>query len=300
MNATHEIDMFIAYMRNVKNRSRNTIAAYSQDLREFCAVMDDKESLNEITQEDIEMRYIANLVDNGNSASSRARKLSSLRSFFNWAVTREIVVENPVEKVEMPKIPHKEPKIMEEDEVSDVMFYARNDDSRESCCEGFRNMAILSLMFNTGARRSEVTEIKLSDLNLSDGSLLIHGKGNKERVVYFNDTTRAILSEYVSSHRNGLKPSEHSEYLFVSKRSEKLSPCAINKIVNKYFEKANVKEKGYTAHSTRKAFATQAYNNTGDVFAVQNLLGHSSPSVTVRYVGVNEIKKRKAAMTVNF
>lgn len=300
MNANHEIDMFALYLKNVKNRSDKTIQAYCSDLREFCAVLNDKHSLNEITRLDIESVYIAYLVDSGNGASSRARKLSSLRSFFKWAVSNNIVVENPVENVEMPKIPHKEPKVMENDEVFEVMMNVRNDDSRESDCEGFRNLAILSLMFNTGIRRTEVIEIKLNDLNLHDGSILIHGKGNKERVVYFNDTTRAILSEYVASHRKNLKPAETSEYLFVSKRSEKMCSATINLIVDKYLKAAGIKKKGYTAHSTRKAFATQVYQNTGDIFAVQNLLGHSSPNTTMKYVGAVESKKRAAAMTVNF
>lgn len=300
MDINNEIKLFESYLRNVKNRSEKTIEAYSQDLREFSRLMAHKDSINEITRADIETSYIENLVQCGNGPSSRARKLSSLRSFFKWAVANELVKENPVENVEMPKIPHKEPKVMDSNEVFDVMLNVRNDGSRESACEGFRNLAIMSLMFNTGVRRSEVIEIKLNDLNLSDSSLLIHGKGNKERVAYFNDTTRAILSEYVLSHRKSLKPSETSEYLFVSKRAEKMVPASINKIVNKYFEAAGVKSKGYTAHSTRKAFATQAYSNTGDIFAVQNLLGHSSPNTTMKYVGVVESKKKAAAMTVNF
>lgn len=300
MNANHEIDMFALYLKNVKNRSDKTIQAYCSDMREFCAVFEDKDSLNEITRLDIETVYIAYLVDSGNGASSRARKLSSLRSFFKWAVSNNIVVENPVENVEMPKIPHKEPKVMENDEVFEVMMNVRNDDSRESACEGFRNLAIMSVMFNTGVRRSEVTEIKLSDVNLHNGSILIHGKGNKERFVYFNDAPRAIISEYIASHRKHLKPAETSEYLFVSKRSEKMCPATINLIVNKYLKAAKVKEKGYTAHSTRKVYATNIYDNTGDIFAVQNLLGHSSPNTTMKYVGAVESKKRAAAMTVNF
>lgn len=295
-----ELELFKTYLSNVKNRSEKTINSYSQDLREFFDVMGFYDSISEITLHDVESVYIAYLVEKGNCASTRARKLSSVRSFYKWAVNNKIVVENPVENVEMPKIPHKEPKVMSNDEVFDVMFNAKNDESRESSLEAFRNLAILSLMFNTGVRRSEVIEIKLKDLNIENGSLIVHGKGNKERIVYFNMTTKAILSEYIYSHRENLKPAKKSKYLFVSKKSEKICPSAINRIINKYFKAAGVKEKGYTAHSTRKAFATQVYRNTNDIAATQYLLGHNNPQTTMHYVGISEQIKRNAAMTVNF
>lgn len=300
MNANHEIEMFSLYLRNVKNRSEKTIDAYSRDLREFCAVFDFKTSLNEITREDVETVYIANLAGNGNCAASRSRKLSSVKSFFKWAVINGIVVENPVENVESPKIAKKAPKVMTICEVSDVIESAKSDNSRESACEGFRNLAVLAIMFGTGVRREELTEIKLQDIDLREGSVLIHGKGNKERIAYFNEATQAIVSEYILCHRQKLKPAQESEYVFVSKRHGKLSPSTVNRIVNKYFAAADIKQKGFTAHSTRKAFATQVYKNTGDIFVVQNLLGHSSPAVTQRYVGMSESAKKKAAMTVNF
>lgn len=295
-----ELVLFQEYLRNVKNRSEKTIKAYSQDLREFFSVMGFSDAVNETTQREVETVYIAFLVDKGNAPASRSRKLSSVRAFYKWAVSNGIVVENPVKNVEMPKIPQKEPKVMSNDEVFDVILNAKEDESRESALEAFRNLAILSLMFNTGMRRAEVANATLEDLNLEDASLVVHGKGSKDRIVYFNDTTRAILSEYVASHRNNFKPAQKSKYLFVSKRSEKLCDEAINRIVNKYFEAAGVKEKGYTAHSTRKVFATNVYRNTRDISVVQKLLGHNNPQTTMKYAMVGEDLKRQAATTVNF
>lgn len=292
-----ELQMFEQYLRNVKNRSEKTIYAYLKDCQEFFDVFNEYKDIQIINKSMIESKYITFLVEKGNSASSRARKISSLRTFFKWAVSNNIIVENPVENVEMPKLPMKKPKVMETEEVNCVM------NSVKSCCgniENFRDFTLLNLMFNTGIRRAEVTGIKLQDINLQEGSIVIHGKGNKERIVYFNANTMAILNEYIVSHRNLLKPSKKSQYLFVTERSEKMSERAVNYIVDKYFEMAGVKSKGYTAHSTRKVFATTVYQNTKDIVTVQNLLGHSNVQTTMHYVGASEAMKRKAALTVNF
>ena len=300
MNATKEICLFKTYLENVQNRSDRTVMAYISALLEFCDVMRDRASMNDITRRDIESIYIAKLVGSGNCAASRAKKLSALRSFFRWSKENGIVSENPMDGVEMPKIPQKKPKVMSKEEVYDVLLQAKYGSKREDDYEIFRDFTILSLMFSTGVRRSELTGIKLSDVYLSDGSMLIHGKGNKERVVYYNDATKALLFEYINVHRKKMSHSAESEYLFVSRKDIKLCESTVNRIVNKYLEKAGLKSKGYTAHSTRKAFATMVYKNTGDLLAVQNLLGHASPTTTQRYVGVAEDSKRRAAMTVNF
>lgn len=292
----NEINEFATYLKNVRNLSDATIAAYSSDLREFCAVMGFTDCVKEITLHDVETVYIANLVASGNCAASRSRKLSSVRMFYKWAVKNGIVQNNPVAEIEMPKIEKKTVKAMSFNEVEQVLDEAKKD-SREN---SFRDLAILSLMFSTGIRRAELTEIKLSDLNLEESLIVIHGKGNKDRLAYFNDTTRAVLSEYINVHRKFYCTSEKSNYLFVSDKREKLCLSTVNRIVNRYLESAGIKDKGFTAHSTRKAFATAVYENTGDILAVQQLLGHSSPSTTQRYVGVAESRKRMAAMTVNF
>lgn len=296
MDANMELKCFVNYLRNVRNLSENTISAYSSDLREFFDLTAFKGSISEITRIDIETSYIENLAVSGTRPSSRARKLSSVRCFFSWCKENGIISENPAESIKNPKIPKKSPKIMSKEEIHNVILSCMNDCEEE---EYFRNLTLVILMLSTGIRRAEVTEIKLSDVNLNDSSLLIHGKGGKDRTVYFNDKARAVLSEYIVSHRQILKPAKNSEYLFVSKRDVKLCVSTVNRIINKYLECAGIKKNGFTAHSLRRAFATTVYENTRDILAVQNLLGHSSPSTTQRYVGVGEEQKKTAAMTVS-
>ena len=300
MNINDEISLFLDYLKNVKNRSESTIRSYSSDLREFSSVLSFRHSSSEVTRDDIESQYTQNLVQSGNSASSRSRKLSAIRSFFKFCVSHGYVVDNPVEFVESPKLPKKKAKVMSEEQICSVIELAESKSKGTKNHEFFRNFCLISVLFSTGIRRSELINIKLKDLSLSKNSMIVHGKGSKDRVVYFNEKTKNAIESYINCCRNKFICSKKSEYLFVSQRSEKMSVESVNLIVNKYFNEVGIKSDGFTVHSTRKAFATMVYEKTGDIFAVQNLLGHSSPNTTIRYVGVNEEKKKQAAMTVSF
>lgn len=291
----NEIMEYESYLRNVKNLSEKTIKIYSSDLGLFFSVMGFSDGIKECTLLEVERLYIANLVASGDCASTRARKLSSIKSFYRWAIRYGIVKNNPVEFIDLPKIPHKEAKVMSREEMIEFISAAKTDSGKEA----FRNLAIILLMSTSGLRREEVTEIMLEDVNLEESSLIVHGKGKKERIVYFNSETKAVLSEYIYSHRNIMKTAKESPYLFVTAKDIKMCVSTVNRVVNKCLEEAGVKDKGYTSHSQRKWFATSVYEATGDILAVQNLLGHSSPVTTQRYVGVNEARKRMAAMTVS-
>lgn len=299
---TELVHKFETYLRNVRNCSELTVSAYCADICEFLSVMADKAFLNEITCLDIETRYIEKLVASGAAPATRARKISSVKSFFKWASKCGYVMDNVSVGIETPKIPHKEPKIMSREEVHKTMN-AVSKVKQQSIMQKdnfFRDMAIIHVMFTTGMRRAEITEVKLCDVDLKESSILVHGKGNKERIVFFNENTKRILSEYMLSHRNLYNYAKTSEYLFISDVSEKLNVCTINRIVNAKLEQAGIKGKGYTAHSTRKAFATEVYSNTHDIYVVQKLLGHSNIATTQRYVSAFTEVKKQAAMTVSF
>lgn len=152
----------------------------------------------------------------------------------------------------------------------------------------------------TGIRREELTNIMLTDINFSNSTILIHGKGNKQRKVYINDNLRPILSEYVLSHRSALNSASTSRYLFPSIKSEHASVGTVNNIINHFFDEAGIKQRGISAHILRKRFATTVYNNTNDIALTSKMLGHSSPSVTMRYVSIDENNMRNAAVAVNY
>lgn len=300
MKYTECIDRFEENLQNVKNMSNLTVYCYILDVKYFFSIIGEDRDIETVTKYEIESVYIKGLVEAGNAPASRARKLSSLRAFFKWAADAGIIAKSPMNGVDTPKIPYKEPKVMNINDVKDVIEATNNSTSREAKCEAGRDNAILTLMFSTGIRRAEVTEIKLEDVNMLESSILIHGKGNKERFVYFNDSAAIVLQDYLDEYRNNLKPAATSKYLFVSKRSEKLNVSSINRIVNKYFDEAGVKEKGFTAHSTRRVFASNVYRNTRDLLVVQRLLGHSNSNTTLRYIGETEDIKKQAALGISF
>lgn len=302
MLAREKIARFSVYLVSVEGRTENTVKTYTGHLNEYAEIMEDAGiDIAAVTKADIEGVYIAYMVAAGNSESTRANKLSAVKMFYKWMYCNEEIASNPMDKVSLPKIPQKKPNVMTSDDIRDVMAAIKaNADNGGRSAQ--RDLALISVMFGTGVRRAEVTNIKLSDVNLAESAIVVHGKGRKDRIVYFNDTVKGILSEYIIRYRAELKNARHSDYLFVSDSgdSEKLSEGMINRIVNKYFDYAGVKSKGFTAHSTRKAFGTKVYESTGDIYAVQNLLGHSSPTTTMKYVAANEKMKKAAACKFEF
>ncbi len=288
------INNFIKAMK-AQGKSKCTIEAYGIDLKQFAGSME--KSLDEIKYADLQM-WANSMAVNGLSASSRARKISAVKSFFKWLYKMELINRNPADGLESPKLEKKEPKVISMDEASEVLFCARN--SGESEHTWFRNYAIVSMFMYTGIRREELTNIKLEDVNLQDGKILIHGKGNKQRTVYLNDKLLPIISEYIMRYRHLLKPASTSKYLFPSAQTEKMCTRSVNDVVNTMFDKAGIKEKGISAHILRKRFATSAFNATGDIATVSKMLGHSSPTVTMRYVAIGETSMRNAVNAVNF
>lgn len=292
------LEKYINYLSCVKGLSDNTVKSYKADLKEFFSYFEAKQ-FDEITRSDIE-DFIVSLAKSGNSAASRARKISSIKGFFKWAYENQIIAQDPSSGIAATKVPVKESKVMTREEVAEMINCAKVEAYSSGKAEDFRNLAILSFMFSSGIRRSEVVEVKISDMNLESNAVIIHGKGNKERVAYFNNSTAEIIGKYLEEKRPEISRSETSEYLFPTGQSEKMCAASINLIIDKYLKATGLKEKGYTVHDTRRAFATTVYQNTGDIVAVQRLLGHSTPSVTMRYIGANEESKRNAAMTVEF
>lgn len=291
---TDYINSFMTAM-SAQGKSKCTIEAYRCDLEQFSNAMD--KELAEIRYSDLQ-EWANNMAGGGLSASTRARKISAVKSFFRYLVKMEIVDRNPADGLDTPKIEKKEPKVISMDDASEILFAAKNSGDSEHTW--FRNYAIMSVFLFTGIRREELTNIRMADIDMDGRKILIHGKGSKQRTVYMNDMLHSVLSEYIMSYRKYLKPAETSKYLFPSSQAEKMSVRTVNKIVNEMFEKAGIKEDGISAHILRKRFATTVFNATHDVATVSKMLGHSSPTVTMRYLAINEDTMRNAVNCVNF
>lgn len=288
------INSFLTSLKS-QGKSDCTVSAYKIDLAQFDKAMD--KPLTEIRYSDLQ-NWSNRMADGGLSASSRARKISAVKSFFKYLTKMEFIDRNPAENLEIPKIEKKEPKVISMDDASEVLFMAKNDGTNERTW--FRDYTVVAMFLFTGIRREELTNIRMADVYMDAHKILIHGKGNKQRTVYMNDMLHSILSEYIMKYRKDLRLAEKSSYLFVSNQSEKMSVNTVNNIINTMFEKAGIKEKGVSAHILRKRFATTVFNSTHDVATVSKMLGHSSPTVTMRYLSIGEDTMRQAVNAVNF
>ena len=295
MKMSEALDLWEKYQKDILGRSENTIKNYISDVNQF-AKMEHIDSVD-TSREEIE-HYLSSLCETGRSEATRSRKITAIQMFYSFLHKSGYIEEDPSAGIAKPKIPKKVVKVMDDEEVKDVLSAAENEKKNK---DYFRNMTLIYLLFSTGLRRNELVNVKLDDVSIKDNSLLVReGKGSKQRVVYFNDTMKALLSEYIAGHRPMLKYADKSEYLFPSNCHEKLGLSTVNMIVNKVFTDAGVKDKGYTGHSTRKVFASKVYDATKDIVTVQQLLGHTNPQTTMRYVMVAEERKKNAAQLVNF
>ncbi len=287
-----------SFLETIKSSGKSicTYNAYKIDLREFSSFFNGV-SLNNLKYSDLQ-KYVNHMDKTGKSSATKARKISCIKSFFRYLLKIDAIQNNIAIFLESPKLEKKQPAVISSDQASDLLFHARNDGTNENLW--FRDYTIVSVFLYTGIRREELSNILLSDLDLDRDYILIHGKGNKQRKVYVNQSLHDVLNEYIEYHRCKIKKSKNSDYLFPSIKSEKISLASLNNIVNKFMKSAGFKKYGLSVHALRKRFATSVFENTHDIATVSKLLGHSSPTVTTRYISLNENDIRKASDSVNF
>ena len=280
---TNYIDMFYLYLKTNKKYSMNTINAYLRDIEEFTDFIN---KVINITDEDISL-YLAHLYnDNKLSKSSISRKLSSLRTFYNFLVKEGIIEYNYFVNINNPKKGLVLPKFINEKDITDIFDVCMGDDPILE-----RDRLIIEILYSTGIRVSELINIKLSDINFYNNEIKILGKGSKERIVIFNDTCRDALNKFIKEGRKKLYKKD-SEYLFIGRNNGHISSKYVRDIINKIKVKAGVEGK-ISPHVFRHTFATDMLNNGADLVSVKDLLGHESLNTTSIYTHVTneQIKK---------
>ena len=273
------INDFLEYLCVIKKHSENTINGYKMDLLEY---LDFNSNILNISR-DIVNSYMKYLYDKNISKSSISRKLSSLRSFYNYLYKNNIVSKNYFENVKNPKKDSGLPKLVKEIDI-DKMFEV--PDTRRPL--GQRNLLIIRMLYATGIRVSELVNIKLNDIDINDRTIRILGKGNKERIVVFGNNTREILILYLGDGRYKLN-SMDNDYLFLNKDGNKLSDRYVRKIIDDIIIKASI-QAHVSPHMLRHTFATGMLNNGADLVSVKELLGHESLNTTSIYTHVNDDK----------
>ena len=276
------IDDFLEYLLVIKKHSDNTIINYRVDLLEF---MEFTSNNINIMKDDVS-NYLKYLYENNTSKSSIARKLSSLRSFYNYLVKNDIVKNNYFITIKNPKKDSSLPKYVKEEDI-DKMFLV--PDTRKWI--GERNLLIIRMLYSTGLRVSELVNIKLDDISINDRTIKVLGKGSKERIVVFGHNTKEALDNYLNRGRKEVDY-HNSKYLFLNKDGNRLSDRYVRKIIDDIIVKSSI-EMHVSPHMLRHTFATGMLNNGADLVSVKELLGHESLNTTSIYTHVSDDKIRE-------
>lgn len=270
-----EINNFFEYLQVIKKHSENTISSYQKDLLEFLEF--NKNNLK-ITKDTV-TNYLNWLYERNQSKNTIARKLTALRVFYNYLVKKNVCDVNYFTNIKNPRKKQNLPKFVKEIEI-DKMFQVPDIGNPL----GQRNALILRMLYATGLRISELINIKCHDINYSERTIRILGKGSKERVVVYGINTKECLDLYLSDGYQKLN-SKHNEYLFVNKNGGRLSDRYIRKMLDEIILKASV-SMHVSPHMLRHTFATSMLNNGADLVSVKDLLGHASLNTTSIYTHV--------------
>ncbi|GMB08470.1 integrase/recombinase XerC [Thermolongibacillus altinsuensis] len=284
-NVNFTLNLFIEYLQIEKNYSEYTIACYKRDIGEFFEFMQREkiEKLEDVTYSDVRL-FLTELHTKKQASRSIARKISSLRSFYKFLLREKIVQENPFALASLPKREQKIPQFLYKEELESLFLV--ND---LNTAIGQRNQALIELLYATGIRVSECCNIQLSDIDFSLSTILIHGKGNKQRYVPFGSYAKEALERYISDGRKQLlkKAKVPNHYLFLNFRGNPLTPRGVRNILDEMVEKASLSLK-ISPHVLRHTFATHLLNEGADLRSVQELLGHAHLSSTQVYTHVTK------------
>lgn len=281
-------DSFLKYLTIEKNYSPHTIKSYENDLNQFYDFCEKSKSGDPINTDHKAIRlWLVSMMENGVTANSVNRKISSLKTFYKYLIRQGVIDKNPTVRVLSPKTSKKLPVFIEEQHINELLDNFEFGDDYE----GMRNKIIIELFYLTGIRESELIQLKIEDINLQSKTIKVLGKRNKERLVPFNKQFSEALSHYLEE-RNAINDSIDNRYLFLTKKGKIMYPKLVYRVVNKYLEMVTTLEKK-SPHILRHTFATHLLNRGADLNAIKELLGHANLSATQVYTH-NTFEKLKS------
>lgn len=272
-----EIEQFIEYLKNVRQMSQNTLMSYRRDLMQMSQYLKERgiTEPGKVTKTSLNS-YILFLEKEGKAAATISRMLASMKAFFHYECTERKLRRNPAEWMHAPKIEKKAPVILSEEEVSALLRQPDGQTPKE-----YRDKAMLELLYATGIRVSELTGLKLSDINLPIGFLTCRD-GSKERTIPFGRVAKEAMEAYLSEARPILLKNQDSDWLFVNCSGSQMSRQGFWKIIKYYGDKAGI-QADITPHTLRHSFAAHLIGSGADMQAVQTILGHSDVATTQMY-----------------
>ena len=307
MISSNLVDDFLDYMKSTKGSSDNTVKEYYYDLRVFVRfikkrknLVDESIDFNDIAIEDISPEVLESVTkqdiyaynaflerERKISNRSKFRKISSVRSFYNYLYAKiEVIKKNPIIDIDMPKIEKTLPVYLTLDQSLNLLKTIEK--SKIKALYKKRDYAIVTLFLNCGMRLSELSAINISHLK-DDNTLKVIGKGNKERTIYLNEASVYAVNEYLK-----LRPQIKDDALFLSMREQRMSNRSIQHMIEKHMKNSGLDTNKYSVHKLRHTAATLLYQyGNADIRSLQEILGHESVNTTEIYTHVNKKSLKK-------
>lgn len=287
------LQLFVGYLQIERNYSKYTIASYQNDVEHFTQFMKREGILTfeDVTYTDVRL-YLTTLHNEKLARKSVARKISSLRSLYRFLMREGYREDNPFALAALPKKDWSIPKFLYAEELEKL--FEVSDTSKPL---GQRDQALLELMYATGIRVSEFVNIQLTDIDFSTGTILVTGKGKKQRYVPFGSYAQDALLTYIENGRKKLekKSHEHSQMLFLNAKGTPLTDRGVRYILNELIKRTSLTMQ-ISPHTLRHTFATHMLNEGADLRAIQELLGHENLSATQIYTHVSKERLRSVYM----
>ena len=286
-------EKFLYYEEVIAGKSFNTIKGYRKDITQFIDYLNEYEEIK--TFEEIETMtfrsFIAYLNSNSNIENSKEsksiskrsinRKISALRTFFKYLQEKDIVKTNKVTYITMPKFEKELPNVLNKEDINKL-----RESIDTSKITGIRDRLIIELLYSSGIRAGELIDLSENLINTEEREIRVLGKGNKERITFFSETTKKWLKKYIEEKMKTYK-NYSRDVVFTNSRGEKLTTRSLRRLISDYAKKSEL-QKEVTPHIFRHTFATELLNNGVDIRYLQELLGHSSISTTQVYTHISK------------
>lgn len=281
------IDSYMNFVAVEKGLSRNTLDSYGGDLVRYASFLGGLGCTIEETSKLEVMSYLLWLRKRGLSTKTVARCISVLRGFYRWLADEGMLPGNPLEDMESPRTTRSLPEVLSLDEVDSLLN--RPDPSNPV---GMRDKAMLELLYATGLRVSELTNLDLNSINMEAGFVVVFGKGAKQRIVPMGQTALQWMRRYLEESRGRLLGNNRSPLAFVSQWGRGMTRQGFWKIIKKYALKAGIR-KNISPHTLRHSFASHLLEGGADLRSVQSLLGHVDISTTQIYTHVTRERLKR-------
>lgn len=281
------VQSFVSFLENDKRLSLNTLQSYRRDIEQYVAYLD---SINirslANTNKTTVITYLLHLQKKGRATSTISRNLASIRSFYQYAAKYGVIDGDPTTELESPKVEKKLPQILSTQEVELLLEQPKCVDLK-----GYRDKAMLELLYATGIRVSELISLNMQDINMEMAFIRCY-KGSRERMIPIGSIAIQAINEYFSKARNFLIQDADEKAIFVNVNGKRLTRQGFWKIIKQYKNQAKI-NKDITPHTLRHSFAAHLLENGADLRSIQEMLGHSDISSTQIYAQIakNKIKE---------